>query len=572
MEEMCSEFDMKHYLTLIRKSDFTDLFKFGHLFIDIKGVVEFDGDTETLSQNTELRDKLFERANQFDYSFTVLIVHFKSAHLENGKLNIEEVQNIFALDNEAKREIEISYDPRINICDPIWPNAVKDLQDIFLYEDAKKGANNIWKILNIKQLISEMESFFPDENIKGIAKLVNQDKRPEGNLSFWTYLLRYERHGFFPKTTSGYFMDLINVFINTLQKKEFPSEAIEATAIYKEICRYQDLTLEPILSKLNASETGKNFIEKINEIANSQHNAFIIAILFLILRDQYKDGFSVDKNNMLINLEKKFPHEVNYSLYLLGLFLGNSHTFECLYDSIPLAIFKKNNTINKDPYIPIQPRPFRETVLEFFDNLKCLPKNKKRIQALREQLDYTLLHLEKNKVEDGFLFVTALDNQNNWKNHPSAWKALKEKFCPNYDKMMIKGTNKFTKEPTKNSSNKKEVGSPTLDLFGEEKREVREIKTNFINDYDIGTLIGDMDFLDLNLKSNILKTLIDFQEKYRPGGYYHKNANSTANNKVIEHFINVCTHPSNPYRIDKTPKNMELLEKFKILLIQYYCT
>lgn len=355
MEEMCSEFDMKHYLTLIRKSDFTDLFKFGHLFIDIKGVVEFDGDTETLSQNTELRDKLFERANQFDYSFTVLIVHFKSAHLENGKMNIEEVQNIFALDNEAKREIEISYDPRINICDPIWPNAVKDLQDIFLYEDAKKGANNIWKILNIKQPISEMESFFPDENIKGIAKLVNQDKRPEGNLSFWTYLLRYERHGFFPKTTSGYFMDLINVFINTLQKKEFPSEAIEATAIYKEISRYQDLTLESILSKLNASETGKNFIEKINEIANSQHNAFIIAILFLILRDQYKDGFSVDKNNMLINLEKKFPHEINYSLYLLGVFLGNSHTFECLYDSLPLAIFKKNIMEHHHIGIPSQP-------------------------------------------------------------------------------------------------------------------------------------------------------------------------------------------------------------------------
>lgn len=331
---------MKDYLTLIRKSDFTDLFKFGYLFIDTKGVVEFDGNIETLRSNLEIEERIFNRPNQFDYSFTVLIMHFRCKSIESGKLNIEDVQHIFALDEDAKREIEISYDPRIRIDVPLWPDAPNKLQERFIYEDARKGALNIWSILKIEQPISEVKTILSDSDIKEIAYEVQNDKRPKGDLSFWVYLLRYERHGFFPKKTSGFFMDLINVFINTVQKQEFPAEAVETTEIYKVVSQNENLSMVDLINTLAETETGRNFFDKVDEACGGKVNSFVIALLYLILRNKFDNGFNLSQTETLNYSREKFPDEINYSLFLLGIYLGNAHTFECLYDSLPLPIFK----------------------------------------------------------------------------------------------------------------------------------------------------------------------------------------------------------------------------------------
>lgn len=341
---------MKDYLSLIRKSDFTDLFKFGYLFIDTKGVVAFDGDVYALPKNKEIRDEVFKRPNQFDYTYTVLLVHFRNDHIEeDGKINIEEVQNIFALDTEAKRTIEISYDTRIRIEDPIWLDAPQKLHEQFLYEDFKKGASNIWKILNIDEPLSEVESILPDNSLKEIAREVQNDKRPDGDLSFWVYLLRYERHGFFPKTTVGFFMDLINVYINAIQKREMPSESIETTGIYAILRQWEgkNYEMDALMKRLDKEMAGRNFFDKVNKLASQKVDAVKVAILFLKFREEFKVGFkhannsnSIKENPSIKYGMKNFPQEINFALYLLGVFLGNSHTYECLYDAIPLPIFK----------------------------------------------------------------------------------------------------------------------------------------------------------------------------------------------------------------------------------------
>lgn len=330
---------MKHYLSLIRKSDFTDLFKFGYLYIDERSVVTFNGDIASLSQNTEERDQLFARTNQFDYSFTVLLVYFIS-DLKDGKLNIEEVQNIFALDAEAKREIEISYDARIRIDNPIWPDAVNKLQEQFLIEDAKKGAQNIWKILKIEQPLSAVESIFSLDMLKEIAYEVQNDLRPKDELSFWIYLLRYERHGFFPKNTAGFFMDLVNVYLNTIMKQEQPAEFIEKTGIYQKILEFQELNMVALIERLAETQEGRNFFDKVDDVSNTKTNSFIIAILFLVLRSKFSNGFNLNGGETIKYAQEKFPDEIFYALYLLGIYLGNGHTFECLYDTLPLPIFK----------------------------------------------------------------------------------------------------------------------------------------------------------------------------------------------------------------------------------------
>lgn len=343
---------MKDYLILLPKSSFTDLFKYGYLYTDSSRWIQFDGNIDNLFNNDDVRDKVFERANPFDYTFTYLIVHFKSNTITlDGLINIENVQNLFPLDNDGKREIELSFDPRIRINEPIWSLATHELQIRFLYEDAMKGASNIWEILRIESPITEVQDIISKDNLKEIVREVFLDIRPEGELSFWIYLMRYERHGFFPKTTKGYFYDLINVFINTIQYQELPAEAIESTSIYKFLNELPvDLCLKDLLNILSEEQIGRTFLDKVNEIAGFKTDSAIVAILFLVLRNKFAKGFSIDEvsNKFISHSVNTYPQEAHYALFLLGLYLGNSHTFECLYDKLPLPIFKPLSAENVD--------------------------------------------------------------------------------------------------------------------------------------------------------------------------------------------------------------------------------
>lgn len=334
---------MNDYLILLPKSSFTDLFKYGYLYTDNQRWVLFDGDIVNLSNNSEVRDKVFNCANAFDYTFTNLIVHFKAQNTLNGRIDIESVQNLFPLDNEGKREIELSFDPRIRINDPIWSSTTHELQIKFLYEDAKKGAYNIWEILKLKTQIFDVQEILSKENIKEIVREVFYDLRPKGDLSFWVYLMRYERHGYFPKTTKGYLYDLINVFINSIQHKELPAEAIETTSIYTFLEELPaDLHLNKLLDILSEEQSGRIFLDKVNEIAGLKTYGAIVAILFLVLRNKFAKGFHLDEvsDKFISHSVSTYPREAHYALYLLGVYLGNSHTFECLYDTLPLPIFK----------------------------------------------------------------------------------------------------------------------------------------------------------------------------------------------------------------------------------------
>lgn len=342
---------MEHYLILLPKSSFTDLFKYGYLYTDSTNWIQFNGDIDNLSNNEKIRDKVFERANAFDYTFSYLIVHFRSNNTFAGRINIENVQNLFPLDNDGKREIELSFDPRIRINEPIWSSATHDLQIRFLYEDATKGASNIWKILKFESPITEVQDIISKENLKEIVREVFWDIRPEGELSFWIYLMRYERHGFFPKTTKGYFYDLINIFINTIQHQELSAEAIESTGIYNFLEELPvDLHLNDLLNILSEDHMGRTFLDKVNQLAGLETYGYLVAILFLILRDRFANGFSIDEVSakFISHSITAYPQEAHYSLFLLGLYLGNSHTFECLYDNLPLPIFNPLLTRNVD--------------------------------------------------------------------------------------------------------------------------------------------------------------------------------------------------------------------------------
>ena len=99
---------MNHFLALIRRADFIDLFNFGHLHINGDMKTEFDVPVEELSKHNEVFTALSQNANSFDNAFSYLIIHYTKSinDLNSNDVYIEEVKNIYPLDYQSKRQFE----------------------------------------------------------------------------------------------------------------------------------------------------------------------------------------------------------------------------------------------------------------------------------------------------------------------------------------------------------------------------------------------------------------------------------------------------------------------------------
>ena len=106
---------MKDYLAIIRKLDFIDLFKYGHFTLSY--AVPFDGNISAHADDMDLFDMLTSRMNMYEYSFEYLIIHFNADDYNDQYISID-IRNVCALytfDQEAKKEMSISFDPRIQL-------------------------------------------------------------------------------------------------------------------------------------------------------------------------------------------------------------------------------------------------------------------------------------------------------------------------------------------------------------------------------------------------------------------------------------------------------------------------
>lgn len=85
---------MTHYLALIRKADFTDLFKYGKLHVNNDMKTNFACPVEELPSHPEIFFNLTYYANSFDSAFAYLIIHYIKVSTEGlaNDVNIEEVQ------------------------------------------------------------------------------------------------------------------------------------------------------------------------------------------------------------------------------------------------------------------------------------------------------------------------------------------------------------------------------------------------------------------------------------------------------------------------------------------------
>lgn len=346
---------MANYLALIRKADFVDLYKYGSIHINKDMTRQFSCKVEELPNSKPIFDDLSYFANAFDSTFTYLFIHYESNFGRVNDINIADVRGLYPLDKEAKTELSLSLDPRIRINQPLWPDAVFNLQKRQTIQDCKNGASNIWKIYNLSDSIEDMNNVINDSVIGEVVDELFENRRPNGELPIWVYIMRYERHAFYPNNTIGAFMDTVNAIFNFSQKREVDSAEIESTLImqfFQHCNNYNaNMSFNEVIQRLYAQDDSRitKFINLTRNIV-SDFDLIKVATLFFIYRNRYKEEFKYENG---WNQSKTIGKEFSIACYMLGCFLGHEHTYDCLYERLPLAIFKLKGTkaIDEEPVV-----------------------------------------------------------------------------------------------------------------------------------------------------------------------------------------------------------------------------
>jgi len=331
---------MVQYLSIIRKSDFIDLFKYGHLFIHHS--LPFFGKLNEHNDDKNLFDFLTSKMNLFEYSFEYLVMHFQTEENKDSTFEVQmrDVLGIYAFNSEAKKEMSISLDPRIQIHVSPWSKWFDELQKKLFINQSMRGIDNLWEVfgLNEKDKV-ECRNIIKDDIISEVFRQLYAYERPTGEQSLWTYLLRYERHSVYPRDMKGFFCDFIHVVCNWTSKREQHGDIVENTNVYQHLKGpkfgdFEKVVLDSPLNQLTNEATGCTFC--------------VVAPLFLYLKSIFADGVDLTMNyngvlgNKIVDATKE-NYKFNFALvtYLLGITLGFDKTYDAYYETIGLSIFKK---------------------------------------------------------------------------------------------------------------------------------------------------------------------------------------------------------------------------------------
>lgn len=346
---------MKNYLAILRRADFIDLYKYGFFYLNKDLIVQFDCDLKELRSKYEIYDALFSRMNSFESSFAYLIIHYvKETDEDFSYVNIGEVKHIYPFDIEAKKEFENSFDEHIRIDMPLWDDAVSLIKKKQQFNSSMQGVKNVFKIFGLTG-VEKCKNVISDDTVEEMLSDVYDNIRPKGDKSIWVYLMRYERHSFYPKESIGYYMDIVHIVCNYMAKQEVEDNQVEETAIYRILNSYvgQNLKSDKINYLLRQDDRAKAFLERIAQFA-PETDFISTAISYLKMRDMFQDNFSYNKK-FIDACITTFGDSFTLASYMIGLALEHNKTYSCLYEILPLAIYK-----TKEEMVAIELRKQKE--------------------------------------------------------------------------------------------------------------------------------------------------------------------------------------------------------------------
>ena len=179
---------MANYISIISRSDFSDLYKFGHLFIH--NLVPFDGELNEHIEDKPLFDAVTKYMNTYEYSTEYLLIHIRRMVFSGSVVEvfIKDVVAVYALDSESQASLSVSLDPRINIQVSCWESYFKELNKKQLIRQANSGKFNCYEIFGISEIDrNKIENLIPRNFLYELFSDLFENKRPCGKKCIWTF-------------------------------------------------------------------------------------------------------------------------------------------------------------------------------------------------------------------------------------------------------------------------------------------------------------------------------------------------------------------------------------------------
>lgn len=337
---------MNNYVSIIKRSDFNDLYKYGHLYVH--DIIPYEGNLADHADDKLLFEALTQHMNTYEYSTEYIVISLRKAPFcgTSVEVFIKDVLSVYALDADAKASLSVSLDPRINIQVSCWSDYFVYLNKKQQIRQANAGIFNCFEIFNITNDDRNLvKSILKSDLIETVFDELYSRKRPSGQKPIWHYLLRYERHSPYWNDARGFFSDAIHAFENYKAQKEIDYEIADELPVGDIICACPDDFLETY--------------HKVISCANSDYcvsgcDYLAVAPLFLYMHSLFRDGgispTKLSSDVLLSNSNNlsQFGRNFAIAVGLLGIVLGQDNTYSCYYEIKQLNIFRKNMAEEKE--------------------------------------------------------------------------------------------------------------------------------------------------------------------------------------------------------------------------------
>ncbi|MBE7688369.1 hypothetical protein F6A46_08995 [Tenacibaculum finnmarkense genomovar ulcerans] len=336
-------------LYILTKQEFTSLYRFGKVPLNLEKIIKYSTDSE------EIDTKIFETfmsLASFVGDEEYLIIRFEDKFINEIWLEIENVLEIIPLTEAAKYSYEMKFNTKINFSKPRFKNVVQKVEEETDFQEMKRGARVFLDLCKVKNTYKDL---LPDEIIKrAYLNRINSIKSSGFKDDFFIHLLAYNRYDFFPKTALGYFYDVGEVLAHSFGKPTFKVKGSPFYAfLEKNKQNFAQKSFLEISKIISNSKEIQNFTQKLTE---NGLRRYIVAVIFLKFKEDLSDRDSIEDSDTrrLIrdithhkNYDEKYKEELNFAIYLTGIFFGYKKFYDDLYELKELKIFKKKIKIEE---------------------------------------------------------------------------------------------------------------------------------------------------------------------------------------------------------------------------------
>lgn len=328
--------NMKTYLKIISKQEFTSLYRFGKIPYSESILINSD-DASKLLYNA------FKALPFFDGDEEYLVIKIDSSSISPENILITDVIEIIPLTRAAKKSFEIKFDNRIHFSDAIYEDIIQQVETYIEIQDKLEGGKSLVNLFLKNNKTGITEKIIEEAYVSRYKGLKSNQIKAD----FYTHLLVYERYEFFPNTELGYFYDLGEVFAHFKERDTF-----KGSGFYNFLENNKALLKEKKLSEII------DFIEKSDEINSFKSlltldgiKLYLTGVFYLKYKEEVVTKDSVYQTTLpkimqYIAKEKFYLQENTDALYLLGGFFGFKKFYDDYYDSLNLRIFKNKSWIN----------------------------------------------------------------------------------------------------------------------------------------------------------------------------------------------------------------------------------